>query len=294
MTKITFNGKEIEFDKIVGYGCSFMAGAECLDHLINTEYSDLQKINKLKRKFKYDGSAIYQYLTSKKYVETGKVDEKYIWEPETLNYPFLFEEQKRNSWLQRLSDRFQVPCVNNAWSGGSLQSMQYFHEENVLDGKINDTDLIIVGLTSLVRWFYLDKTGSPLHPLFGYDSHNWGKNGLYAAFALEFSDNHSFLVYNALTAIKYFSNIKNPVIFVPSFVTMSQLRSWHPLPEGTTISKMFDDTIKNINLLSCSFNDVHSFDYSDEEAVKKFAGMHPTIDHQQQFGDLVYKELTGG
>ena len=97
MTKIALNGKEIEFDRIVGYGCSFMAAAECLDHLINTEYSDMRKINELKRKFKHDGSAIYQYLTSKKYVEAGKVDEKYIWESESLNYPFLFEEQKRNS-----------------------------------------------------------------------------------------------------------------------------------------------------------------------------------------------------
>ena len=294
MTEIIFNGSKIEFDRIVGYGCSFMAGAECLDHLINTEYSDLSKINELKRKFKYDGSAIYQYLASKKYVESGKVDEKYIWEPGTVNYPFLFSEQKKNSWLQRLSDRFQVPCLNNAWSGGSLQSMQYFHEENLLEGKINDTDLIVVGLTSLVRWFYLDKTCKPMHPLFGYDSHNWGENGLYGSFALEFSDNHTFLVHNALTSIRYFANIKNPVIFVPSFVTIPQLKSWHPIPEGTTISKMFDDTIKNINLVSCSFNDVHSFDYSDEEAVKKFAGMHPTIEHQQQFGDVVYKELTGG
>jgi len=294
MTKINLNGKEIEFDRIVGYGCSFMAGAECLDHLINTEYSDLQKINNLKRKFKYDGSAIYQYLTSKNYVESGKVDKKYIWEPESLNYTFLFEEQKKNSWIQRLSDRFQVPCVNNAWSGGSLQSMQYFHEVDVLDGKIQETDLIVVGLTSFVRWFYLDNSGNPMHPLFGYDSHNWGKNGLYEAFALEFADNHVFLVHNALTAIRYFANIKNPVIFVPSFTDLPKLQEWHPIPEKTNISRLFEDTINRINLLSCSFNDVHNFDYSDEEAIKKFAGMHPTIDHHQQFADVVYKELING
>ena len=102
MTKINLNGKEIEFDRIVGYGCSFMAAAECLDHLINTDYSDLQKVNELKRKFKYDGSAIYNYLSSKKYCDAGKVDEKYIWEPGTVNYPFLFEEQKTKSWLQKL------------------------------------------------------------------------------------------------------------------------------------------------------------------------------------------------
>ena len=292
MTKINLNGKEIEFDRIVGYGCSFMAAAECLDHLINSDYSDLQKVNELKRKFKYDGSAIYNYLSSKKYCDAGKVDEKYIWEPGTVNYPFLFEEQKTKSWLQKLSDRFNVPCVNNAWSGGSLQSMQYFHEVDVLDGKIQETDLIVVGLTSIVRWFYLDNSGNPMHPLFGYNSHQWGENGLYETFALNFSDNHAFLVHNALTAIRYFANIKNPVIFVPSFTDLQKIQEWHPTPEGTTISRLFQDTINRINLLSCSFNDVHNFDYSDEEAMKGFAGMHPTIQHHEKFADVVYQELT--
>ena len=88
-------------------------------------------------------------------------------------------------------------------------------------------------------------------------------------FVIVHHQNHSFLVYNALTVINYFANIKNPVIFVPSFVTIPQLRSWHPTPEGTPISRMFDDAIKNI-IWCFMYSVLYSTLYTDYIRKRKY------------------------
>lgn len=292
MTKIIFNGKTVEFDRIVGYGCSFMAAAECLDHTINSDFQDREVLNALKEKFKHNGSELYKFLTSKKFVTAGKVDESIIWQAGAINYDLLFDRQKENSWVKKLAELFDVPCYNRAWSGGSMQSMQYFHEEDVLNGQIKDTDLIVVGMTSFVRWFFLDKKGHVQHPLFGYLNHNWVKDEFYNQFMDVFGQNHPFIIHNALNSIRYFHRLPNPVLFVCSFTNEDQYRAWHPLPPDSTISKMFDQTFSEINLLQASFHDIHSFDYSDPEARKGFAGMHPTLEHHEKFAKKVYKELT--
>ena len=295
MTKINLNGKEIEFDRIVGYGCSFMAAAECLDHTLHTDYNTVKKINVLKKKFNYDSSSLYRFLFSKENINSGKLNSRYVSHDVTIdyaiNYDMLFADQKEYSWLKRLAEYYSVPCVNRSWSGGSIQSFQYFYLEDKLAGNLRENDLIIIGLTSLARWFYLDDNGGVKHPLFGFLSDSWPNKTVYETMLNTFGSNMPFQVWNALSVLEFFSKIDN-VIFIPSFTSDIQYKEWYPLPEGSIIQKLYFDFLNRDSVLkNISFNDIDGFDY---QKLDNMAGFHPTIEQQQTYANMIYERLNNG
>ena len=124
------NGK---YKRIVAYGCSFTAGDELADSLVlglPEEEIDLLKRSGISR------NDLYGNL----YSECIRIG-------------------KNLSWVRWLADRYNVPYSNRAHPGGSIQQMVYRIERDYYNGLTNDDDLVIVGLTSLYRWFQFDDTG---------------------------------------------------------------------------------------------------------------------------------------
>ena len=163
--------------------------------MLHVDYDTLELANKLKKKLNYDSSAFYSTLFTEENIKNGKVDPTFAYD-NVINYDKLFEIQKEYSWLNRLAKKLSVPCLNRSWAGGSIQSFQYYHMQDRFSGEITDNDLIIVGMTSLSRWFYLSEGGQEKHALFGFFTHQWETKNLYDSMVSTFGSNMPFQVWN--------------------------------------------------------------------------------------------------
>jgi len=134
------NGK---YKRLVVYGCSFTAGDELGDSLvlgIPEDEVDLLKRNGISRQELY-----------------GKLHDECIREGKTL------------TWARWLSEHYNVPYSNRAKGGGSLQQMVYRMERDYYNGVTHEDDLVIVGLTSMFRWFQFSRSGYEMSWVFNTD-----------------------------------------------------------------------------------------------------------------------------
>jgi hypothetical protein len=129
-----------KYKRLVVYGCSFTAGDELGDSLVlgmPEEEVDLLKRNGISRQELY-----------------GKLHSECIRAGKTL------------TWARWLADHYNVPYSNRAQGGGSLQQMVYRMERDYHNGMTHEDDLVIVGLTSMFRWFQFSRGGRELSWVF--------------------------------------------------------------------------------------------------------------------------------
>ena len=121
-------------NRIIAYGCSYTAGDEIMDH-IALDIS-FEECNQLKRE--------YLQKNEKSPNHTGKF-KKYV------NIAWNNPLHQKSSWAGQLANLMNLPFENRAINGSGLDE-QYFRIYNdYTQGLILDTDLVLVGLTSMNR-----------------------------------------------------------------------------------------------------------------------------------------------
>lgn len=123
--------------RIVAYGCSYTAGQELADAIILNKTHD--EIDAYKRK--HGIHCIDGVYGSKE------------------NLSACDKLSSELAWPNYIAERFGIPCINRAEKGTSVNEFIFNIERDLITGKIEPTDLILVGLTSPVRFSWVTKFG---------------------------------------------------------------------------------------------------------------------------------------
>lgn len=301
---IYLNNKKIYFENIVGYGCSFMAGSESVDHELRPDMS-FEEINK----YKYDYECRNFFInfcsdidcTEKrvnpefcKYNEDGS---RYM-----LDWDKLNSVAKSKSWFNLFGKNFDCTVTNNAKGGGSFEYMQFTHMTDVINNKISDNDLIVVGITSVNRWLRFDKM-HPMNVLYGWPGIGWPTlpsgevDEVFYKKYTNYIGSDINMMWDTIRTLYYFNSLKNQVIFVPQFVNYTNN---NPVIENIKYTSFFDmwETItKKENFLPwhISFLSIEDFGYLPNNGKPKnfkMAGSHPNQEQHKQFAKLLFDYLT--
>ena len=146
--------------RLVGYGCSFTAGAELADH--DMLGCDIETIDNLKRQglvwdeiWKKLGHDVDPFADFHDLFRTVKLEE----------IPNLKEGEdicRSRSWVRYLAElRGHDRYKNHAQGGTSLTTAIYFLETDIINGWVNpDEDEIIVQVPHIYRWMTFDIDGN--------------------------------------------------------------------------------------------------------------------------------------
>lgn len=297
MTKISRNGKEVEFDRIVAYGCSFVAGSELIDHLPLSYLGDVDQVDEVKRNHKSANDHFFKTYFEEA-ARNGKISSEWLQCNGDFDYQKLFSEQAKYTFVNRLSDKIGVPCLNKGWGGASLNSVPFSIEYDLANGVLTDKDLIVVGITSPNRFFYLTGTGERRHPLYGWMSDQWPSQEIHDAFVLHLSNNFN-------TAWEYFKHIKyidmlndrlgNRIILLPIFEKYSDMfrKDTYYVPqeweEGdpSSFNNIFKQFSSFKSIFDCSFSEI--IDLYDRTLLH--GHWHPKQKHHEEYADLLYSRL---
>ena len=167
--KILYN-----INRIVFYGCSYTAGSELADQELLPNLSK-EEIDKLKIKEQY----------------------KFYHRFDPEEFPKL---EKPKSWARWFSDELNLPWINRAKGGSSMGQIIFSIEEDLANGIILDTDMIVVGITSPERICTFQKYGTRSYIMHDFDE-SWDKK-----FRNEFILNiasDDYILYNWYKDINY-------------------------------------------------------------------------------------------
>jgi hypothetical protein len=140
---------ELPYKRIISYGCSITAGSELIDHeLLNLSEEDLFAHVK-KQNIRGPRDLFESLNASPKTIENIRV------------------RNATKSWPNFIAKRFNKPMHNRAMAGTSLSDATYRILSDIHNSKINDDDLILVGVTSPLRWFQFFETGDFGGGIFG-------------------------------------------------------------------------------------------------------------------------------
>ena len=140
---------ELPYKRIISYGCSITAGSELIDHeLLNLSEEDLFAHVK-KQNIRGSHDLFKSLNASPKTIENIRV------------------RNATKSWPNFIAKRFDKPMHNRAIEGTSLSDATYRILSDLHNSKINDDDLILVGVTSPLRWFQFFETGDFGGGIFG-------------------------------------------------------------------------------------------------------------------------------
>lgn len=117
-------------DRIVAYGCSYTAGSELMDHFHMNMTFD--KCNSIKRHFASNSKAMFKFFESFKLSEVDYLN-------------------RQNSWAAHLSKKLNKSFENRAEGGAGLDQVYFKISEDLRTGKIDKTDLVVVGLMDVGR-----------------------------------------------------------------------------------------------------------------------------------------------
>ena len=137
------------YNRIISYGCSITAGSELIDHeLLNLSEEDL-------------------FAHAKKLNITGP---RRLYESLNVTSKTVEDIRVRNatkSWTNFIAKRFDKPMHNRAIQGTSLLDATYRILSDLHNSNIKDDDLILVGVTSPLRWFQFFEHGDYGNGIFG-------------------------------------------------------------------------------------------------------------------------------
>jgi len=301
MATIIRNNQEIHFDRIVAYGCSYTAGAELSDYLAFPDIS-IDEVENLKRSISVP--QFYIHLR-----ESG------IPQKELDAYNIA------HAWPAFLSKMFNTDYLNRAKSGASNQFIVYAIERDLANLVIKETDLIVVGVTSFNRWFYLDNSAIPRVPLIGYYSEKeWPSREFYDNYLQYISGAND--AYSWSSATRYLTLLSEklghrillqPLISDGGWSDFKSLQIHNDMQKygrdnanlikhslnnvESTPQREFMNTMKHLNNSSCIISKLNTFSkvtghcFSEPWPISHAFG-HPTQQQQEQFAEFIYKELT--
>jgi hypothetical protein len=173
--------KSTNISRIVFYGCSFTEGAELSDcELFPTMTQD--QIDKLKIK---QG---YSFYTTIDATVRNKLD-------------------NQRSWTRWFADELNKPWINRAVGGSSMGQIIFEIEHDLSAGKILDTDLIIVGITSPERICrFVSNSANSL--IIGNTDSRWEDEKFQELFVKHLADDN-YILYNWYKDIKYLDLLSN-------------------------------------------------------------------------------------
>jgi len=290
MAKIIRNNDVIEFDRIVAYGCSITSAHETLDHELFCHLGDANEIDRLKKEYKLTfinqaPSRCKGYIPSKWTDDTGSID----WDK-------FYEDQKKMSYANKLANMFGVPCLNQSMRGSSVDYAVFQIENDLANGVLNPTDLILVGLTQQGRHFYINDADEFDHMLI-----NKIKTVFQEEYWSTFSSTSNIIwnYYRALAHMEMLNNKHNNILCLTVI---------NPSPEAPADSDFFADDqyyMPNRNTLNGNrlFNVVKqardfktivniSMNNIEDYARNKVHGfLHPTISQHEEYANRVYNKI---
>lgn len=298
---IKLHGKELYFKNIVGYGCSFMSGAESCDDTVRLDM-DLDAVNQAKLiNNGMDIAQFYKNYVRQEDIAAGLVNPLYLTD-NAFDWKKLREYEKKNSWFNFLVKNFEGIHRNMSLPGGSFCDMQYKHMQDVTNNAINDEDLIIVGLTSSERVWYINNNREQCNAILGWPDIGWPKlssgsvdEDFYKKYILHLG-NHNNSLWDMLRSIYYFKNLKNPIIFVPQWTTNYFHDDFNYDPIIKRLMETFLESSELIPLTMSFPNTVDDFFYGPGNNLipstsNKMSGLHPSSQQQQQFANNIYNYL---
>lgn len=147
--------------RVVGYGCSFTAGEETSDHIIagiSEEEMDLVKMRGGSADVNSEYVVLLDSARQKWLDEKKKMGEEIpCYEVLRRWYDFLYEKYNENSYIRHLADIYGISWKNRAIPGGTNEQIVYRIQEDMCCDLLAEGDLVICGLTSFSRVFWLEK-----------------------------------------------------------------------------------------------------------------------------------------
>jgi hypothetical protein len=255
--------------RVVFYGCSFTVGAELADCDIFPELSK-SEIDKLKLKERY---SVYNRITVK--------------------HRDSLDNQK--SWSRWCADELNLPWVNRAENGSSMSQIIFSVERDLINGVIEDTDLIIVGITSPERICTFNQFGAQ-SLIFNNADTRWSNESFRNDFLKEIASD-DYILYNWFKDIKYLDmlsdRLQNRLFQQWVWATSAEIFELHTdgvpfynLSEYMTIlansSIRFDSIIDN----NYSFTKLNAWEPENREVF-----YHPKLELHQTFGKHVAQKF---
>ena len=260
MTKIIRHNREINFSRVVAYGCSFTAGTELADHEYFQGLS-AEQVDDLKRKIGIEKFYLDLY-TSRSAREIVDAREQQL------------------VWPKWFSDYFNVDYLNRAKSGSSNQATVYTIERDLADDIIRPDDLIVVGITSPQRWFWFRENAVPLSPNFGF-APDWPSQSFHDEF-IKTVGNDYFILYNLYQSMKYLDMLSDRLDgrLVMQFVhhPANDYVEWMNVSEDFRFMFNSHNNFKSIVDVNYSFGNIINWD-ADTHGF-----CHPKADFHKQFG----------
>lgn len=283
LISIVRDGKTVRFNRIVAYGCSHTAGSELVDHLFWPNGSiTAEGLDKIKRQYMENQK---RNLFYNKYPELGKQEVK--------------DAQSKVSWAGQVAKHFGVPIINRAIPGSSMQGIVYSIENDLAIGALSENDLILVGATSMDRWFYLKDEEEncrfvPATPIVGWPD-RWPTEQFYNEFVEHVATDY-FLMYNYQNAMRYLDllNIQLGgrvcVQFLHSTATdyLDDFKYRNKNP-----NRVFLNLFEGINNYKCIVDKTVSFSslvqWSDQSGIHGF--YHPHVRYHEQLAGIIVNKL---
>lgn len=143
----------MKFDRIVAYGCSYTAGQELGDAIILGKTHE--EVDEYKR-----NNGIHC-------IKGVYGDEK--------TRAKCTELSSKLSWPNYIAEKLNIPCLNRAELGTSVNEFIFNIERDIAKNVLRDTDLILVGLTTPTRFSWITDSGKMV-TRFICDDRRWTYN----------------------------------------------------------------------------------------------------------------------
>ncbi len=272
MATIKRNNKEITFNRVVSYGCSFTVGDETADYLLRPELTE-EEVDKEKRQMGIKNwcNAYANNLSDKLYNKRLN---------ETLS----------NSWANQLARMLGVPCVNKAQSGHSIECIIYNIETDLFNGDITDNDLIFVGCTSMARWFWINEDGTMQRLLMNWNLEEWPSEKFHEEFVKHAND--FFLFYKYASCIRYLDLLSKKLddrlmLFNCHFDISGNIGAVPKFKDHPDFTKF----VYNLCRAEAFVDEKFTFSTFIDWHKDTHGGMHPKKHHHKKFAEHFYNLL---
>lgn len=293
VAKIIRNNKIIEFNRIVAYGCSITSAHESLDHELLYHLGNINAIDELKKQYQNWRAFIPEAHALCKDHIPSKWDDNMG----SINWNIFFEDQKKMSYANKLADKFGVPCLNQSMRGSSIHYALFQIENDLANGVLDPTDLILVGLTQICRHFYIDHTDEFHHMLINMCDSVFEKN-----YWRMFSGKSNMIwnYYRTLSHIEMLNNKHNNILCLTVLDPSPQ--------EGTAASTFFADDVDympdrntiNGNRLFNVVKKARDFKTIVNMCINEVENgfpnnahtyLHPTIQQHEEYAERIFNKI---
>lgn len=177
------------------------------------------------------------------------------------------------AWPKYIAEHYNVELINKAIVGGSVQSVVYQIENDLINNNINDDDLLLVGITDTSKFFWIDDDNNPQHANMGGIDTRWPSKSFHKEF-IKFSNQHH-LQYNWYQSIKHLDMLSGKL-------NNRLLQQFVFTPVKTTdklINTVYD--FKSIIDKNYSFDNI--VDWTDLDSLHGYK--HPKVQFHKQFAE---------